>query len=301
MRALRDQNHNGMGHSNEGLRVLPRPLRLGIRFAGRFITGGVVLPKYLGVTLAVGFLATTALYGTWQSGMLPGLVAQTANSAGLSVDAIKITGHQRTTQAEVLAALGFATVGFAANPSIISLDVEQARLNLLQLPWVASASVGKAYPSAVSVEIVEKKAGAIWQNGTEILALDETGAAIGPARLAGDRALPAFVGEGANQTGLQFASLVREKAPLIAEQVKVHVRIADRRWDLLMMNGVTVKLPEIAPELALATLNDMQANSDVLGRNVTSIDLRISGRTALGLGEVALAQLFPPKDAEKAK
>ena len=296
MRALRDQKNNSMSHSNDGLRVLPRPLRLGIRFAGRFVSGGVALPKYLGVTLAFGFLAATALYGTWQGGMLPGLVAQTANSAGLSVDAIKITGHQRTTQAEVLAALGFA-----ANPSIISLDVERARLNLLQLPWVASASVGKAYPSAVSVEIVEKKAGAIWQNGTEILALDETGAAIGPARLAGDRALPAFVGEGADQTGLQFASLVREKAPLIAEQVKVHVRIADRRWDLLMMNGVTVKLPEIAPELALATLNDMQANSDVLGRDVTSIDLRIPGRTALGLGEVALAQLFPPKDAEKAK
>lgn len=294
MRALRDRSDNNMAGHEGGSRVLPRPLRVGVRFASRFINGGVVLPKYLGVSLAFGFLAATALYGTWQGGMMPGLVAETANRAGLSVDAINITGHQRTTQAEVLAALGFD-----ANPSIVTLNVEQARLNLLQLPWVASASVGKAYPSAVSVEIVEKKAGAIWQNGTEIVALDDTGAAIGPARLAGDRALPAFVGEGADKTGLQFAALVREQAPLIADQVKVHVRIADRRWDLLMMNGVTVKLPEIAPELALATLNEMQATSDVLGRDVTSIDLRIPGRTALGLGETALAQLFPPKEAEK--
>ena len=281
-----------MGHE-DGSRVLPRQLRFGIRFANRFISGGVALPKYLGVSLAIGFLASTALYGTWQGGMMPGLVAETANRAGLSVDAIKITGHQRTTQAEVLAALGFD-----ANPSIVSLDVEQARLNLLQLPWVASASVGKAYPSAVSVEIVEKKAGAIWQNGTEILALDDTGATIGPARLAGDRALPAFVGEGADKTGLQFAAMVRGQAPLIADQVKVHIRIADRRWDLLMMNGVTVKLPELAPELALATLNEMQANSDALGRDVTAIDLRIPGRATLALGETALAALFPPKDGE---
>jgi cell division protein FtsQ len=296
VRALINRSDRNMLGHDDGSRVLPRPLRIGIRFASRFISGGVALPKHLGVSLAFGFLAATALYGTWQGGMMPGLVAETANRAGLSVDAIKITGHQRTTQAEVLAALGFE-----ANPSIVSLNVEQARLNLLQLPWVASASVGKAYPSAVSVEIVEKKAGAIWQNGTEIVALDDTGAAIGPARLAGDRALPAFVGEGADKAGLQFAALVREQAPLIADQVKVHVRIADRRWDLLMVNGVTVKLPEIAPELALASLNEMQANSDVLGRDLTSIDLRIPGRTALGLGETALAQLFPPKDAEKLK
>lgn len=294
MRALRDTSaRNTMSH-DEGSRMLPRPLRIGIRFASRFFNGGVAFPKYLGVCLAFGFLAATGFYGAWQSGRMPDLVAQTANRAGLSVDAINITGHQRTTQAEVLAALGFA-----ANPSIVSLNVEQARLNLLQLPWVASASVGKAYPNAVSVEIVEKKAGAIWQNGSEILALDDAGAVIGPARLAGDRALPAFVGEGADTTGLQFAALVRQFAPLIADNVKVHIRVADRRWDLLMMNGVAIKLPEAAPQAALAALNDMQANLDVLGRDVTAIDLRIPGRTALGLGETALAQLFPPKDAEK--
>jgi hypothetical protein len=61
---------------------------------------------------------------------------------------------------------------------------------------------------------------------------------------------------------------------------------------------VTVKLPELAPENAIATLNDMQSNSDVLSRDVTSIDLRIAGRAALGLGETALAQLFPPKDGD---
>lgn len=294
MRTLSERQDRNVNSREEGARVLPRPVRFGLRFAARFFSGGVALPKYLGVTLALGFLASTSLYGAWLSGKLPGFVAQTANSAGLSVDAINITGHQRTTQADVLAALGFGE-----NPSIISLDVEQARLNLLQLPWVASASVGKAYPSAVSVEIVEKKAGAIWQNGTEILALDETGAAIGPARLAGDRDLPAFVGEGADLTGLQFAAMVRAQAPDIAAQVKVHIRIADRRWDLLLMNGVTVKLPEAATEVALATLNEMQASSDILARDITTIDLRVSGRTALGLGETAMAQLFPAKDAEK--
>ena len=290
MRSLKDRTDRG----DDGLRVLPRPLRMAIRFCNRFISGGVALPKYLGVTLAIGFLGSTAFYGAWQGGMLPGLVAETANRAGLSVDAINITGHQRTTQAEVLAALGFA-----ANPSLISLDVEQARLNLLQLPWVAAASVGKAYPSAVSVEIVEKKAGAIWQNGEDILALDETGAAIGPARLAGDRALPAFVGVGADKAGLKFAALVRENAPAVADQVKIHIRIADRRWDLLMQNGVTVKLPEVAPEIALSSLNEMQLNANVLDRDVTAIDLRITGRATLGLGETAMAALFPPKDAEK--
>jgi hypothetical protein len=42
--------------SDDGSRILPRPLRLSIRFAKRFASGGVAMPKYLGVTLAIGFL-----------------------------------------------------------------------------------------------------------------------------------------------------------------------------------------------------------------------------------------------------
>jgi cell division protein FtsQ len=104
------------------------------------------------------------------------------------------------------------------------------------------------------------------------------------------------VGKGAEKTGLAFATLVRSAAPAIADDVRVHIRVADRRWDLLMENGVTVKLPEERPEQALVELELMQAEADILSRDVTSIDLRVAGRTAIGLGETALAALFPPKE-----
>jgi cell division protein FtsQ len=166
----------------------------------------------------------------------------------------------------------------------------------MAMSWIASASVAKALPGSVSVEITEKRAVAIWQNGTEVVVLDEDGVPFGPARLAGDKVLPAFVGAGAEKDGLRFAAMVRGAAPTIADDVRVHIRVSDRRWDLLMENGVTVKLPEERPEQALVELEMMQADSDLLARDITSIDMRVAGRTAIGLGETALAALFPPKE-----
>jgi cell division protein FtsQ len=296
VRAVRqDQAGVALG-VNAPMRPLPRPLRVATRFLSRLVSGGVQFPRYAASLSAAAFLATTGVYGVWQGGLMPSLVAETANRAGFSVDAIRITGHQRTTHAEVLAALGFEE-----KPSIVTLDVESARARLLQLPWVASASVAKALPGSVSVEIVEKRAGAIWQNGGDIVALDEAGTPIGPARLAADRILPAFVGDGADKTGLAFADEIRTIAPAIADHVKVHIRISDRRWDLLLDNGMTVKLPETETRTALETLATLETEANLLARDVTVVDLRIPARTSVTLGETALAALFPLKDGEKPK
>jgi cell division protein FtsQ len=276
--------------------ALPKPLRLAVRFVSRLARGDVHVPRHLGAASAFAFLAVTGLYGASVGGHVPGLIAGTSSSAGLSVDAIRITGHSRTTNEEVLAALNLGTP-----PSILSLDVDAARAALLTLPWVASASVAKALPGSVSVELTEKQAAAIWQNGTDVLVLDQTGKAIGPARLAGDRALPAFVGVGADKAGFAFAAMVRAAAPSIADDVRVHIRVSDRRWDLLMDDGVTVRLPEERPEQALVELDMMQAETALLGRDITVVDMRVAGRTTLTLGETALAALFPPKDDAAAK
>lgn len=296
MRALKaDHRLAAEGHDTHlKTHALPKPMRLAIRFMMRLARGDVHMPRHIGIATAAGFLFATAGYGAWVGGHVPGLVEETSTRAGLSVDSIRITGHERTTQDDVLKALEFG-----ARPTVVALDVEAARQNLLALPWVTSASVAKAFPGSVSVEIVEKHAAAIWQNGTDVVVLDEKGAVIGPARLAGDRALPAFVGLGADKTGLAFAQAVRSAAPAIADRVRVHIRVADRRWDLLMDNGVTVKLPEQRVEQALLELDQMQAESDVLARDVTQIDLRIAGRTTLALGEAALAALFPAKEEGK--
>jgi cell division protein FtsQ len=297
VRALNADQGRWRDGREPGLRThaWPRPLRLAFRFAGRIARGNVDVPRHLGLLGAAALLGATAVYGAWVGGHVPGLIAGTSNSAGLTVDAIRITGHSRTTNDEVLAALNLGTP-----PSIFALDVDAARAALLAMPWVASASVAKALPGSVSVELTEKQAAAIWQSGTDILVLDETGKAIGPARLAGDRALPAFVGTGAETTGFAFAAMVRAASPTIADAVRVHVRVSDRRWDLLMENGLTVRLPEERPEQALVELEMMQAETAMLSRDITAIDMRVPGRTTMTLGETAMAALFPPEDDTKA-
>ena len=154
MRALTGDALGGQG--GDAHRLLPRPLRLAIRFMRRLATGSVTFPRHTGAVATAAFLAVTGFYGAWVGGHMPALLAATSTRAGLSVDAIRITGYSRTTKDEVLAALDFDTTA-----SIIGVDVQAARQKLMALPWVTSVSVAKAYPGSVSVDIVEKKAAAV--------------------------------------------------------------------------------------------------------------------------------------------
>ena len=87
--------------------------------------------------------------------------------------------------------------------------------------------------------------------------------------------------------------------PDIAEQTRAVVRIAARRWNLQLANGVIVKLPEAvsrksaagafvaAPVAALARLADLQARHRILQRDVNEIDMCFPGQLVVRLSKDA--------------
>ena len=280
-------------------RILPRPLRQAYRYFAKVVEGQAILPRHIGSTFCVTFLGATLFYGASLGGHLDGALSTSSAQIGLSVDAINITGAVRTREDQVLAALNLDE-----NASIISLDVAEARTKIMAMPWIASVAVAKAYPDAVRVDLTEKTAHAIWQNGLEVVALDEKGAIIGPASLAADRSLPAFVGRGADKVGLKFAAHLKEMVPDIASSIRAHVLVAERRWDLVLNSDVVVRLPESGIDAAMVQLRTLNNEKNLLARDVTSVDLRIADRVTLGLGAVAqeaLADNIKVEDKEASK
>jgi cell division protein FtsQ len=75
----------------------------------------------------------------------------------------------------------------------------------------------------------------------------------------------------------------------LSKRVKAGVLVAGRRWDLEMINGVTVRLPEENPGAAIDTLTRMQKEARVLDRDIMSIDLRARDRVAFRLTEEGVA------------
>jgi len=53
-------------------------------------------------------------------------------------------------------------------------------------------------------------------------------------------------------------------------------RVADRRWNLILDDGVIVKLPEDNWQKQIATLEHLIVDKAILERDVTEIDLRNS-------------------------
>ena len=267
-------------------RVLPRPLRPFVRYATKMLDGTIEPPRHIGTTGALGFLAATLIYGAQLGGHLDGTLSSGSARVGLAVDAIKIAGHSRTQESQVIQALRLDE-----HASIVTFNVNEARERMLSWPWIKTVDIAKAYPGSVLVELTEKEAAAIWQNGQQMQALDADGEIIGPAVLAADRSLPAFVGQGAQKRGLAFAQHVRELAPTVAKHVRAHVLVAERRWDLVLRSGLVVRLPENGLDPALITLEAMARDEMALERDLTAIDLRIASRPTVTLGETALEEL----------
>lgn len=65
--------------------------------------------------------------------------------------------------------------------------------------------------------------------------------------------------------------------------MKGFIRVAERRWDLRMENGVTVKLPEGNEDAAIAELLRMDRESGLLSRDIASVDLRLADRLVVQL------------------
>jgi cell division protein FtsQ len=198
-----------------------------------------------------------------------------AADAGFGISDIHITGTGRTPYASVIEALGMKP-----GESIFGANLTAAYQRLSHLPWVASVDVQRRYPDAIFVTIVEKRPFALWQlppdaNGqSRIAVVERSGAVITTEGVEKFARLPKLVGPGAPSQGA--ADLVDAVAShrAVAARIAAYERQSQRRWNLILNDGVVVKLPETGWARELDTLEKLIIDDGVLERDVTEIDLR---------------------------
>lgn len=109
-------------------------------------------------------------------------------------------------------------------------------------------------------------------------------------------ALPLFVGRDAETGAAGFVAQLADW-PEIRNRVRAYVRIAGRRWDLHLDNGIVVKLPEENLPQALQLLARLDLEEKVLSRDVAAVDLRLTDRTTIQLTEGAAERRQTAVDA----
>ena len=94
--------------------------------------------------------------------------------------------------------------------------------------------------------------------------------------------LPLIIGTGAPEAAGDFMDMVRSH-PELAARIKGYIRVAERRWDVRLENGITVKLPETGEGAALDRLAATDRDSGLLSRDIAAVDMRFADRLVVQL------------------
>lgn len=196
---------------------------------------------------------------------------------GFVVDEITLAGRVNQDTQSILSA-----IGVTRGDTMTALDMNAMREALVTLPWVADARVARRFPHELIITLQERVPVALWQYKGRIMLIDAGGNAIIPATRDGIYAnLPLVVGaEAQEHVGEIMTYLAAE--PDIAQRLDAAMRMGNRRWDLRLKNGVTVKLPEKNVPLALARLAKAQETQQILDQPLNFVDVRIENKTILG-------------------
>ncbi len=264
-------------------RVLPHVFRRPVRLLNRLLAGNLVISRRGRLVLgaAVVLAAGTGILANSQKGH--SIIADLSAKMGFTINSVVIEGADELSKIDVLSSLDLGR-----SNSLLTFDIGRARKDLHKLAWVRNAFVAKSYPDRLIIQISERQPFAIWQDQKTLSLVERGGKAIDSF----DEkfgSLPLLVGKGANVHGADIIFLVG-KIPVLKGKVKSYARIADRRWDLHLKNGMIVRLPDENPGAALAELSRLEKVHQILARDLEVVDLRLNGRLVVAMDEAVIRQ-----------
>jgi len=239
------------------------------------------------VTGGVMQLEASGWLGERLTALRLGVVAASAD-LGLKVSDVAVSGRQRTTRDELLAALDVKR-----GDPIIGFDPQAARDRLEGLPWVRSARVERSLPDVVRVDIVERQPLALWQVDRRLQVIDQEGQVIRVADKRPFRDLPVIVGPDAATHAPSLLQLLGGE-PDLAKRMTAAIRVAERRWNIRLDDRVEVRLPAQDIGVAWSRLATMERTNAVLGRDIVAVDLRLPDRTIVQLAPGAKLRAAGP-------
>jgi cell division protein FtsQ len=283
-----------------GPRVLLRGERSPGRGFARLRRFALTAPKGVGIALTLALILGVAVFGAVRGGEYQAFIAREgalsdviARALGFDIAVVTISGQAELPERQVLAA-----AGVSPRSSLLFLDAAAARETLEKIPLVKSASVRKLYPNHLVIDLVERTASALWQEDGKVSIVGADGAPIDLMTDTRFIGLPFVVGKGANERLPEFMTILSAASEL-RPKIKAGVLVSERRWNLIMNNGLVVKLPENKPETAVATLVRLQRQDRVLDSDAVSLDLRIDGRMFVRLTDEAAAARAAAHPAKK--
>jgi cell division protein FtsQ len=235
-----------------------------------------------GIVMLVAIVVATA---AWMGGSLSqiesrfaGFVDDTARLAGVSVNDVSVIGLEAdpvlATDIRDAAMIEPGENMFRADPHVIRRRVEATQK-------VLNVRVHRLWPDQIVIIAEAAEPVAVWHDGRSWAVVDSLGRVIPGARASDHTRLLRLAGIGGAAAAPKIAGLLKTR-PDLAGRIAIATRVADRRWDLRMITGITVRLPEDKGlETAIARLASLQSRTALTERGLSRIDLSHDGRVYL--------------------
>ncbi len=245
----------------------------------RFFTV-LILAVALGIVVVIARLsgATT---------MAEQYFAQVAANAGFKVVNVVPRGTVRLNEARIYeVALGREDL------SMVLVDLDGLRTELLALNWVADARVSRQLPDTLVIDIIEREPHAVLRRADRLVLIDATGAELEPIAAASVGEMLVISGEGA-QGQVQALDDLLDNAPALVPLIKGAEWVGNRRWNLTFRTDQQLALPEGEGRASAALISFAQADGvhRLVGGEVVRFDMRNAPRMFLSVPGRAESEL----------
>lgn len=196
----------------------------------------------------------------------------TAGDMGFKLEKVTFEGEKFIGQENLVEKLGLLY-----DTPILALDLDKLRGQVMQDNWVKDATIKRILPSEIKISITERKPLAIWEYKKKYYVIDDEGKQLTTVDSPDVLTLPMVVGEGANDKVKDLFTLLQTEKDMF-DLVQAAVRMGNRRWNIVFINGIEVMMPETDTDEAWHKLAELNKDKHILDRAIKSIDLRLPDR-----------------------
>ncbi len=161
----------------------------------------------------------------------------------------------------------------APGTRMFSVDLDTINHRIQNVPGVRTSAVRRRPNGKLIVRVNMYQAVAQWSDGTAYFPLSADGTIVKRPSPERDGGAVVFRGELPNDI-----TDITKAAHTMGAHLDYLEWIEGRRWNLHTTGGITVMLPEIDPESAIAGLMILEKNHHILAKNITEIDMRDTAR-----------------------
>jgi len=198
---------------------------------------------------------------------------------GLLLQHVDIYGLERLEKKPILEVM-FDQGIIPQNIPLNTIDLPQMKAKIELLGWVDSVAIRRDFPDRLQLYVQEEHPHALWQIGDVVRLIDQEGHIIESNNTA-DKAwlrkyshLPIIGGDTTHDDLLALFGYIRQD-PMLYQKIHAIKRIGKRRWDVVFVNNITVKLSQDNADQSWHKLIALANEQQILDKALTVIDLRL--------------------------